>query len=397
MKRALLCALALLVLVPLTLLGAISMKGDQLSTMLLQPDHPRKDDPITVPPDYKDDRYWASLPTARGLANLVPAGQKERVDPADVAVFFIHPTSYLSGERWNAPLFENNWSWEMVDMMMTSQASAFNACCDVYAPHYREATLWSFFEKNSQDGLHALDIAYTDVSRAFDNFISSRAQGRPFIIASHSQGTTHALRLLRQKVNDSELRNRLVGAYLVGYDLPMDMFERELTNIPPCDSAIDTGCVIHWATYGDQGKPNSRVPHWYSSGWEYSEGKEVLCTNPISWQRNEQRVPASAHPGALDVEMDYGLLSVLFNRPSGSKIAALAEVMPEWTWAQCRDGFLYIEPQVEGPFVSDRDNESQNYHTRDYALFYQSIRENAVLRAKSAYKGSKQNVSRSFN
>jgi Protein of unknown function (DUF3089) len=383
MKRTLLLALLLLVLAPVTLLAAMSMMGEQMTSMLLQPDHRRSDDPITVPPDYKDDRYWASIPTDKGLANLVPEGQQTRRVPAEVAVFYIHPTSYLSSARWNAPLFENNWAWEVVDVMMASQASAFNACCEVYAPHYREATLWSFMERNNQDGLRALEIAYMDVSRAFDNFISSRSQGRPFIIASHSQGTAHALRLLSEKINNTNLRERLVSAYLVGYHLPMDTFERELTNIPPCETPFDTGCVIHWATYGDQGKPDSGVPHWYSSGWEYSEGKEVLCTNPISWQTNEQLVPASDHPGALDVEMDYGLLSLMFNRPSGAKITALSAVMPEWTWAQCRDGVLHIEPQLEGPFVSSRDDENQNYHTRDYALFYQSVRENAVLRAES--------------
>jgi hypothetical protein len=209
-------------------------------------------------------------------------------------------------------------------------------------------------------------------------------QKLPFIIASHSQGTTHALRLLSQKINDTALRDRLVSAYLVGYQLPMDMFERELTNIPPCESASDTGCVIHWATFGDQGKPESNAPHWYSDGWEYSEGKQVLCINPLSWRRDEVRAPAADHPGALQIPSDYAWESLLFNRPSGEKIRALPTVLPNWTWAQCRDGMLFVEPQVEGPFVSPRDDEKQNYHTRDYGLFYQSIRENAVLRAQSA-------------
>ena len=56
-------------------------------------------------------------------------------------------------------------------------------------------------------------------------------------------------------------------------------------------------------------------------------------------------------------------------------------MLPQWTWAQCRDGILYVEPQLAGPFASERDDERQNYHTRDYALFYQAIRDNAVQRA----------------
>jgi len=348
---------------------------------LLKPNHPQREDPITVPPDYSDDVYWASLPDRPGLANLVPEGQQMRQGPAEVAVFYIHPTTYLNGKRWNAPMFPDSWAWEMVLRMMATQGSAFNACCDVYAPHYREATLWSFLERESEDGLHALELAYMDVSRAFDEFQQRFAGDRPFIIASHSQGTTHALRLLAHKVNNSSLRRRLVGAYLIGYDLPMDVFERDLTNIPPCEHATDTGCVVHWATYGEDGHHKPRTPHWYSTGWEYADGKEMLCTNPLSWRLDEERVPASLHPGALHLPSTYGIWNIIFNHPTWEKITALPAVMPQWTWAQCREGTLYVEPQLEGPFASPRDNETRNYHTRDYSLFYQAIRENAQLRS----------------
>lgn len=382
MQRAIAAAALLLVLVPLGVWAALTVWGEDIVNASLQPDHSRRQDPITVPPDYRDDRYWASLPQKAGLANLVPGGQVGRQSAADVAVFYLHPTSYLSGKRWNAPLFTSSWAWEMVDRMMASQASAFNACCDVYAPHYREATLWSFIGRDTDDGLQALDLAYQDVATAFDEFLWRFSEERPFIIAGHSQGSAHALRLLAQRINDDPyLRERLVGAYLIGYFLPLDMFDRELTNIPPCDSATDTGCVVHWATYGEGGSPAASTPHWYTDGWEYAEHKRILCTNPLSWRRDEERVPASEHPGALDVPASYGLTNMLFNAPTGDRIEQLPAVLPEWTWAQCKDGYLYIEPQTDGPFASPLDDEAMNYHTRDYALFYQAIRENAQARS----------------
>lgn len=390
MKKAIIALVVVALVLPVTLWGAVSLWRTELVNQLIKPHHRRFEDPITVPPDYATDRYWASLPSAQGSANLVPSGQEARSGHANAAVFYIHPTSYISGDRWNSPLFENSWAWEMVDRMMASQASAFNACCDVYAPHYREATLWSFIERETKDGLHALDIAYMDVAKAFTEFLSRYAHDRPFIIASHSQGTAHALRLLSQKVNNNpELRNRLVGAYLVGYYLPLDMFERELTNIPPCESTTDTGCVVHWATFGEEGQPQASVPHWYTDGWEYSDGKEFLCTNPLSWRRDEDLIPASAHPGALQIPADFGLKNLLFNQPTGERISAIPDVLPQWTWAQCRDGMLYVEPQLTGPFANERDGDDRNYHTRDYALFYQAVRENAVLRsARVNYQSS---------
>lgn len=381
MKKFALALILLTLLAPLVAWATFPFWGGSYTAALLKPGHPFTQDSITVPPDYNRERYWASLPAGSGLANLTPNHQIPREGVADTAVFYIHPTSYLSNRRWNAPLFENSWAWEMVGRMMATQGSAFNACCDVYAPHYREATLWSFIERETQDGQQALEFAYADVAAAFDAFLYEHAGGRPFIIASHSQGTVHALRLLSERVNDTPLRQRLVAAYLIGYELPLDYFDRELTNIPPCESPAETGCIVHWATYGEKGQPTPGARHYYSDGWEDATHKKILCTNPLSWQVNEQRADAAQHSGALTVAGNYGLFNILFNRPSGETLDLLPAVTPRWTWAQCRDGFLYVEPQLEGPFHSGQDDESQNYHTRDYTLFYQNIRDNAVLRA----------------
>lgn len=381
MKKAVFILILVAVLVPLALWATFGLWGEAFAISLMKPGHRFGEDSITVPPDYSSDRYWASLAGGEGLANLTPQNQAPRDGASDIAVFYIHPTSYYSGDRWNSPLFANNWAWEMVDRMMATQASAFNACCDVYAPHYREATLWSFIEKETTDGHDALEFAYRDVQSAFDEFLQRHNKNRPFIIASHSQGTVHALRLLSERVNDHALRGRLVAAYLVGYSLPLDYFDRELTNIPPCESARDTGCVVHWATYGEGGQPESAARHFYSEGWEYAHDKKILCTNPLSWRRDETRVTASEHPGALAVPLPGNTMNMLFNSPTEETIDLLPAVLPDWTWAQCKDGFLYVEPQIEGPLASALDDEKRNYHTRDFSMFYQSIRENAELRA----------------
>lgn len=381
MKKVALWLIAVTVLIPLLLVATFSLWGPSYSTALLKPAHAFEEDSITVPPDYNSERYWASLPNNSGLGNLTPNHQIPREGSADTAVFYIHPTSYLSNKRWNAPLFADSWAWEMVDNMMATQASAFNACCDVYAPHYREATLWSFIERETQDGQHALEFAYEDVLAAFDVFLSHYVNDRPFIIASHSQGTVHALRLLSERVNDSYLREKLVAAYLIGYELPLDYFDRELTAIPPCESATDTTCIIHWATYGEGVSPKPSAKHHYSDGWEEATHKKILCTNPLSWRIDEERAESTLHNGALAIEGGYSLFNIALNRPTGNTLDLLPAVKPQWTWAQCKEGFLLVEPQLDGPFHSDLDDEERNYHTRDYSLFYQNISDNAVLRA----------------
>ena len=68
------------------------------------------------------------------------------------------------------------------------------------------------------DGGKALELAYQDVRAAFNYFINERNNGRPFIIAGHSQGAFHADRLLKA-VAGKALQQRLVAAYPVGFSI----------------------------------------------------------------------------------------------------------------------------------------------------------------------------------
>ena len=80
------------------------------------------------------------------------------------------------------------------------QASVFNRSCRVYAPRYRQAIV-RVFKEESKDGKKALDLAYRDVKRAFQYYLDHYNQNRDFIIASHSQGTLHCTRLLKEMID----------------------------------------------------------------------------------------------------------------------------------------------------------------------------------------------------
>jgi len=376
MKKLLAALLLLGLVIPGTLWGALMIWGGDYFAYQMKPSDTFRPELAASAPNYHEARYWAALPGNESAASLVPLGQGVRTTPAPADVFYIHPTSYLSGDSWNAPMFVNSRSWEMVDVMLAAQASAFNSCCDVYAPHYREATLYSFHDREDLGGSRALALAYEDVRAAFDNFLT-RTGDRPFVIASHSQGTYHALRLLSEAVDGTALQERLVGAYLVGYWIPLDTFGRVLTEIKPCESATDSGCILHWSTYGENGSPRTGVPHWYPEGWELVGEKPLLCTNPLSWERDGGRVAADSHPGALYIDSGGSPLNALFNYPAGIELSSLEAVRPGWTWAECRDGLLVVESQTEGVFAENGASADEDYHVLDYSLFYQAVRENA--------------------
>ncbi len=382
MKRLLVAPVLSGLVLLLSLWAVTRLWGDTLVTFYIEPSGPFVAAAAGAAPDYADTRSWAALPGKSSAALLSPGSGAQASSAGEVAVFFIHPTSFISGAAWNAPLQPGTRSWEMVDIILGAQASAFNLCCDIYAPHYRQATLWSFLDRQGAGGEAALELAYADIESAFDSFLA-RNSGRPFIIASHSQGTYHALRLLAERVDGTELQQSLIVAYLLGYWVPLDTFERTLTHILPCESATDTACVVHWSTYGERGARRQGVPHWYPEGVELADGKPLLCTNPLSWRRDGERVPATRHPGALYVSPGGSLLNSLLNTAAGVELESLPPLLRGWTWAECRDGLLRVADQEQGAFAEAAAGAAGDYHLLDYNLFYQAIRSNAVARARS--------------
>src|SRR5690606_1765782 len=112
------------------------------------------------------------------------------------------------------------------------------------APRYREANVFVYVQRDKALARDVLDFAYQDVARAFDYFIDEYNQGRPFIIASHSQGTHHAMRLLKEKIDPSaDLYRRMVVAYAIGGRVNHQVADA-LEHIPVCDSPEQTGCLI---------------------------------------------------------------------------------------------------------------------------------------------------------
>ncbi|HEV2595371.1 MAG TPA: DUF3089 domain-containing protein, partial [Sphingomicrobium sp.] len=121
-------------------------------------------------PDYALSANWLARP---GLPNdpstWVPVGVAGPRQ-GEIAIFYIHPTTYLKTDRWNAPLDVDGDTEFRDEIFVQSQASAFNGAGKVWAPRYRQAAFGAFLLK-SDDAQKALDFAYRDVSAAFDEFV----------------------------------------------------------------------------------------------------------------------------------------------------------------------------------------------------------------------------------
>ena len=222
--------------------------------------------------------------------------------------------------------------------------------------------------------------------RAFDYFLKNYAQDKPFIIASHSQGSTHAVRLLEEKIEHTDLYKRMVAAYVIGYKVPLDKFGTAFHNITVCQSAEQTGCLIGWDTYGEGGKDlNETVPQWYGSGWQQQDRLKTVCVNPLSWKQDQHRADASLHLGAVATPELWFLQNVLLDKNTGKKITELNLSSAAKTWAECRDSGLYIAAQKSNRLIEKFDRK-RIYHVYDYHYFYLNIRENARLRSQEFLK-----------
>jgi DUF3089 family protein len=316
---------------------------------------------------------WAAWPGRASPADEVPPGVTE-VPASDrtTDVFFIHPTTYLTSSVSNARYDEPGATRTRLEQgVLRFQASAFNGCCRIYAPRYRQASLGAFLKtEDAAPATAAYGLAYADVQRAFDYYIAHENHGRPFILASHSQGSLHAMRLLQERIAGRPLQPQLLAAYIIGYYLPLEI---EHAGVPVCHGAQDTGCLIDWNTVAaaaEEGPRGANRLIWLDGRYQPIGGRRRVCVNPLSWV-SDGEAPALLNLGAL---------------PAVRPGAALRAPVPELTGARCDGGLLKVSlPWSERRAFANVLTLFGSYHVFDYNLFYLNIRSNAAARV-AAYR-----------
>lgn len=312
-------------------------------------------------PDYTKTSSWIARPgMADDPASWLPDGVTATVN-GGAAIFYIHPTTYLERDRWNAPLQVGGDTGFRTNVFVQSQASAFNGVGQVWAPYYRQAAFGAFL-LDSADAEKAIDFAYRDVAAAFEEFVRE-AGDKPIILAGHSQGALHLERLLREKVAGKPIAKRIVAAYVVGWPIDVDSDLPSL-GLPACTAPDQPGCILSWLSFGDPANPDLIMHQWEEtkglSGGDRKK-EDVLCVNPITGTENGVAAPED-NPGTLI--------------PSADLSSATLE--PKAVGARCDKGLLMLTGAVPplGPYVLP----GNNYHVYDYALFWGAIRRDAERR-----------------
>jgi hypothetical protein len=307
-------------------------------------------------PNYADLHFWAAHPYKNDPSDSIPEPLKANYrKDSTVDIFFVHPTTYTATEKSfgsNANLEDAALNGKTDYSTILYQASIFNQAGRVFAPRYRQAHLSSYFPKNLSDSLEAIkafELAYQDIKTAFEFYLANYNGGRPIVIASHSQGSTHSKRLLKEYFDNKPLKNKLVTAYVVG----MVFDPNYLTDIPVCQTPNQTGCVCAWRTY-----KNEYIPPFVER-----EQVHTIVTNPLTWD--------STKPHA-DRNLNKGGILLKFNK-----------LVPGVADATVTDKILWAgKPHFFGNIFYT----SKNFHVADMNLYYVSIRENVQTRINAFWK-----------
>ena len=173
-------------------------------------------------------------------------------------------------------------------------------------------------------------------------------------MAGHSQGALHIMRLLDERIEGTELAQKMVAAYPIGFWFPEDKFGTTLKNLKPAESASDTNCIVAWDTFLEGGGPIrllDRAEVVYGGNgqakWMRRSKKKPLGVNPLSWNRKLELVDEKAHLGAVHSVLNAG------KRPDWSELFTEETVGLNCTGlsapyvAECsarigKDGFLYV-------------------------------------------------------
>ena len=322
-------------------------------------------------PDYSNLFYWAASPHKKDMSDSIPDFLKDETRSDSADVFFIHPTTYVGSEdsenahdeepnrreifaairhlSWNADLTDAYINERTDNRVLLNQATVFNGSCRIYTPRYRQASIKAFFVPNTESARKAFDIAYQDIKTAFEYYMQYENKGRPVIIASHSQGTVHAIRLLQEYFDGKPLHSQLVCAYLIGWPVPEHAFQSiHLSTTPD-----DTGGFVEWRSYR-KGVVNDRI-------------KKSLCVNPLTWTTTTDEI--FKKPG------DGVFVNGKMINPNNISVSINAPVGVLW---------------VSVPNMKDeRMNRLKNLHTFDYNLFWMEMRRNVKQRITSWYRSEK--------
>lgn len=295
--------------------------------------------------DYSKARHWLALPTSTDK---------------EVDVFYLYPTAWhkTNKDEPNICAIDNPSMLRGAKGAYERQATAFETVGNIYAPYYRQVNAKYYLSLSMKEREKLISQGpKEDVFAAFDYYIKHYNKGRPFILASHSQGSILMLQLLSKYMKENpDVYSRMIAAYVIGYSVTDD-YLRENPHLKFAEGPDDIGVIISYNTEAPTiGGPNPVV----------LPGARVI--NPITWTTDETLATAQAGLGSKLPNKEIKFVPVgkyadaRIDKSKGVLICSTADV----------------EKLAPGNLIFPKGA----YHSFDYPFYYYNIRENAANRAR---------------
>ena len=305
-------------------------------------------DPIPAAPDYAQQEAWFD--------------GKVTADRA-YEVFYIVPTCVFDWEEADGTLchymdVDKPSHRAKVDGPLHLAEGIFAEEANFFAPYYRQITIESWMESPSVIQAR-FEVAFADIEAAFRYYLDHLNEGRPFVLAGHSQGGKAVIELLKRSLTDEEF-GRMIAAYPLGY--PVRDTDRSPRLVPASD-ATGTGVFV---TFNSVSAPD-KLPPLLQGSW--------AAINPLNWRTDTEPSTPAQH------------LGMVFTNADGSIQSEQAQVIEAHLDAETRalivsgvDPQAYYVPSLAGLFPPG------NYHVVELNFFYRNLQQNVKDRAATFFR-----------
>jgi hypothetical protein len=345
---------------------ALAATWDDIMRTGLDPKTPFQTYTPPKAPDYSRPTAWALNPMTDG----------RRLAAGPVDIFFVHPTTFNGGRDWNSPIGDRGAARELERIMLPNYAGPFARVGRVFAPRYRQASLYAYQMTLREDARDARRFAYGDVAAAFREYMAHYNLGRPYIVVGVEQGALIADRLLREEVSRNPgLAQKLAAAYLIDAFVPAAGYAPDKP-IPACQQRAQARCVTGYMAVDDADPSGARrmlsralvwTPDWML---ENLGDQPTLCVNPLLGAVSPEEAPAKLNIGAANAsELEWG---------------ARAAFMPRQVSAQCVDGMLRVS-HPRSPSLRPAGNWPDKFKADPYNPFFADLEADAMKRVATYY------------
>jgi hypothetical protein len=303
--------------------------------------------------DYSDAAHWLSM----------PATAEKPVD-----VFYLYPTSYQkqSDSSPNICPIDDPIMVQHSKLAFARQATAFETVGNVYAPYYRQAdAVYTLTLPQAEQAKVVGGVPTADATAAFAYFIDHYNNGRPFILAGHSQGSNVLLYLLSGYLKDHpDVYKRMVAAYAIGYSVTPEYLASN-PHLKFASGPDDTGVIISYNTEAPEigGKNPVLLPG-------------ALAINPITWTTEAAPAPASENLGSIGLNKDGSPILGSDGTP------APVEKFADATVDKAKGVVICSTAPVDQLAPGNALFPKGVYHSFDYPFYYFDIRANAAERVQ---------------